>query len=308
MTKKNLLAGAVDIGGTKVSVGLVNSSGEVMTKISFSTPVAEGPRFCADAIVAALNDQLTERSLRFHDLEGIGIGCAGPVDVERGTIENPYTLPGFESYPLTAEISKRTGLTAVIENDVNTSLLGEVFLYDLKERHVLMITFGTGIGVAAYKNGDLYTTRKSSHPEMGHVLVDRYGPSCYCGNRGCFESLCSGTALNRRAYEEGYGDFSHLFEAYHEGDFKAVDLMTTMFYQLKAGLWNLMTVFRPEIVILGGGVMKQYFEFFKGALQKLLPESWDFIDHYTLQAAQTQNDSALVGAANLILRETKFYE
>lgn len=167
MTKKVLLAGAVDIGGTKVSVGLVNSSGEVMTKIFFSTPVVEGPCFCADTI---------------------------------------------------------------------------------------------------------------------------------------------GAALNRRANEEGYGDFSHLFEAYHEGDFKAVDLMTTMFYQLKAGLWNLMTVFRPEIVILDGGIMKQYFEFFKGALQGLLPKSWDFIDHYTLQAAQTQNDSALVGAANLILREAKFYE
>ena len=145
MEKKTTLAGAVDIGGTKVSVGLVNNKGSVLIKNEFSTPIKEGPEQCIEAITSTLESQLFVEEMTFKDLRGIGIGCAGPVDAQLGLIQNPYTLPGWEGYPFTEILKLRTGINVTIENDVNAALLGEVRLKNLSEKRVLMITFGRSL-------------------------------------------------------------------------------------------------------------------------------------------------------------------
>tara|TARA_B100001964_G_scaffold10466_1_gene11167 strand:+ start:1121 stop:2032 length:912 start_codon:yes stop_codon:yes gene_type:complete len=303
MEKKISLAGAVDIGGTKVSVGLVNSKGSVLLKNEFSTPVKEGPEQCIEVIASTLESQLFKEKMTFRDLSGIGIGCAGPVDTQLGLIQNPYTLPGWEGYPFTEILKVRTGKNVTIENDVNAALLGEVRLKNLSEKRVLMITFGTGIGVATFTKSALYAIENSYHPEMGHMQIDPTGPQCYCGNSGCFESLCSGKALHKRSQERGYSDFNHLFQAYEKGDQNALKFMRGVEEHLRTGCWNLMIVFKPEIIILGGGIMKRYFKFVSDSIYKGIPETLGLIDLYQLMNAEIDNDSALVGGAELIFRK-----
>jgi glucokinase len=136
---------------------------------------------------------------------------------------------------------------------------------------------------------------------MGHVLADINGPDCYCGHKGCFESLWSGSALNRRAKENGYQDFDDLYSAGLEKEDRACSLMEKITLQYKNGMWNLMIIFKPQIVVLGGGLMKKYFSFAEGLLRDDLDRVEDFVEPFGVYPAGEFGDPALVGASRLIL-------
>lgn len=297
---KERYVGAVDIGGTKILTGIVDSQGKVWGERSF--PTATGPgsaEACAQLAAGSLRSLTVDLSIPFQELGGIGIACTGPVDTLSGTVENPYTLPGWEGFPLTEKLRRLTGLKVVLENDVNGALLGEVMLRGLQQRRVLMIAFGTGIGVAVCDRGALYEAGRF-HPEMGHVIVDRDGPECYCHHRGCFESLWSGASLNQRAAQAGHKDFDHLFAQYEQDDSQATAFMDQARHQLQNGVWNLMSIFKAELIILGGGLMKRYFKFAKEAIEADLGSLEDFTGKFEILPAGVMGDPALVGAARLI--------
>lgn len=291
---------AVDIGGTKILTGIVDSHGKVHVERSFPTMTGEGgAKKSVQLIAESLRSLSEDLSIPFQELGGIGLACTGPVDTVKGTVENPYTLPGWEGFPLTDTLRQLTGLKAVLENDVNGALLGEVMLRDLERSRVLMIAFGTGIGVAACNRGALYEAGRF-HPEMGHVIVDRDGPECYCRHRGCFESLWSGAALNSRSVQAGFKDFDQLFIAGGQGDRKAAAFVDQARHQLQNGVWNLMSIFKAEVIILGGGLMKRYFEFARDVIQADLRSLLDFTGEFEIVPAGVLGDPALVGAARLV--------
>ncbi len=299
MTKKFM--GAVDIGGTKIQVGIVDAEGIVMKEKCIPTVTGEQKAEKAIvSIVTILEEFCTQMGMTVSSLGGIGIACAGPVNVTKGIIENPYTLPGWEGYPIVKRMEELTGITVKMENDANAALLGEVLLRNLKYHKVLMLTFGTGIGAACWNRGFLYREGEY-HPEMGHVIVASYGETCYCRHKGCFESLCSGTAVNKRAQEIGYEDFNYLFQAYKNGEEKAGIFIENFSQEIKNGLWNLSIIFKPDIVILGGGLMKDYFEFVKEIiLEDYGSECEDFVYPFQVLPASEQVNPALAGA-NMIL-------
>jgi glucokinase len=293
----------IDIGGTKTAIGIGQMIGghvEIRSSSRILTDAPAGPLAFIERAVQTIDRLIVEQHLVREELQGIGIGCTGPIDVKKGIIMNPYTLPGWESFELADRFRQRFKVPVRMENDVNVILLGEVALSQLYHKNVSLIMFGTGIGIACYQSGSLHTTRSSYHPEMGHTIVSETGPACYCGNHGCMESLVSGKAINASAREAGFDDFEGLYQHYLEGDERAVALMERKLHQMASGIWNILLIFHSDIVILGGGLMQKFYDFFSEQLTRHIPGSVDFTGKFVFSSTHPDDTSSLVGAITLI--------
>lgn len=300
-----VLTGAVDIGGTKIQVGIVDDTGKFLAENCFPSDCShQSGEQAMDQVIGILKNQCAEQGLSLEDLQGIGVACSGPVNLLTGTIENPYTLPGWMGFPIVQYLSEHSGLEVKLENDANGALLGEVFQRDLKEKKVLMITIGTGIGVAFWSNGSLYRSGKY-HPEMGHVIVSSEGETCYCGHRGCFESRCSGKAMNERAAAAGYSEFDELYRKAQNGDAKAAELIAEILQDLKNGIWTLNIIFKPEVMIFSGGFSQKYFSLIRDAVTKDSEGKEDFLSSFSILPACENKNTALVGA-NMLFKKGVF--
>lgn len=294
------VVGAVDIGGTKIMAGIADEHGHVICSESFPTVLGEGGAETSLKRIVQLLERQRRKETKGHcHLQRIGVVCAGPVDTREGIVQNPYTLPGWEEYPLSERLSEATGVPVFLENDANGALIGEVALRNLYSERVLMVTVGTGIGAAFMDRGVLYQTGQGYHPEMGHIVISSQKDICYCGQSGCFENLCSGTAVNRRAALKGYLDFDQLFTFGKQGDQTALGILKEITDDFCRGLWNLCVIFKPDVVILGGGIMDQYYSFFSEKYLHFIKGKEDFVGRLQLAMVSTQSAPALVGAAQL---------
>lgn len=292
--------GAVDIGGTKIAVGIVDGKGNLLEEDSFPTnPKQQSPEEAMEQVVCLLKKQCDKQSICFENLKGIGISCAGPVNIQEGTVDNPFTLPGWEGFHLVDYLQDRSKLPVRLENDANGALLGEIFQRGLENRRVLMVTIGTGIGVAFWESGKLFSHRKY-HQEMGHIIASGEKRNCYCGHEGCFESCCSGTALNARAVEAGYQDFDDMYKAaIQQREDKAKTLLHTISRDIANGMWTLNIVFKPEVIILAGGFTRRYFEYFKEVILADSKGKEEFLDDFLILPTSNDANPALIGAKML---------
>ncbi len=300
--KTGSVCGAVDIGGTKISIGLVDREGTLLVRDVIPTPTQGDPEKTVKAVSSLLRSQAAAVGEQWDALAGIGIGASGPVDCLSGVIRNPYTLPGFLDYPIVKRMAAETGHTVVIDNDVNVSLLGEIKLGSLHDRTVLFTAFGTGVGVAVWFAGTgLYRAGTSGyHPELGHMIIDNDGPLCYCTNRGCLESTLSGKALNKRAEELGYRDFDRLYRAAGEHDQAAKQYLELCAKRLQRAFWNLLTIFKPEILYLGGGIVDAYYDFIRSSIEQQITPVFGFFEEFEIRRAVRDHGSAMAGASALI--------
>lgn len=261
------LALGVDIGGTKISAGVVTSSGEVLRYERWPMPKIVDERATTD-IVNALVDSL----LRDYPQVGeIGIGCAGYVEWPSGIVRYAANS-SYRGYMIRDHLANRTGLRTVIDNDGNVAAWAEYCVgAAMGHRIAVMLTAGTGIGGGACLDGQLFRGSSGLGLEIGHVIVDPGGPRCGCGNDGCLEARVSGTALAQRAKEvaatnggkrliELAGDVEKItgevvFAAAGQGDKAALDLFNEMGFWLGTGVACLVTLFDPTVVVLGGGMM-----------------------------------------------------
>lgn len=299
------LLGAVDIGGTKIQVGLLTETGRVLGEESFPTDVTgRSGRETVQEIVKRLDALCTQAGVARESLLGIGIFCAGPLDTQRGTVENPYTLPGWEGLPLAGLLAEATGLPVKLDNDANGALLGEVFTRGLGHKRVLMVTLGTGIGVAYWNGEDLYRSGRY-HPEMGHVIAASRGPRCYCGKVGCFESLCSGSACNDRAKAAGYPGFGEMLAAARLSEPAAKEALNEILQDFQNGIWTLRVIFKPEVLILAGGFGKAYFPLLQEAISGENENQEDFTGFSQILPESDVPNAALLGVCMLPWKKKK---
>lgn len=285
-----IIAG-VDIGGTYARVALLTPQGKKLAMRSSPLQPERGPDAGLDLIANLIRDAL-------HDsgsgrLAGIGVGASGPVDSVRGLIQNPYTLPTWENVPIVAELERVFQTPVVLENDADSAALGEYWLGSGRNvRRLYAITVGTGIGTAFLLDGKVYRGLDGAHPEAGHHLVDPDGPLCYCGVRGCWESLASGTAIAAFARQQALGTDNRILtlangqleaitaelvaQAAHEGDPLASQIMSKAASDFTRGLLNVIAFFIPDMVVLSGGVMRSQGLF--------LPAIHEGITHYSVMS------------------------
>jgi len=293
----------IDIGGTKVSVAAVREDGAIASETSIPTESRRGFDSGVARITAAIAGVLGRCGWGARDLHGIGVGCAGPVDRERGTIENPHTLPGWSGGGIVEALRAAFGCPVLLENDADMALLGEFHAgagrgFD----PVVMLTFGTGVGGAALAGGKLLRGAGGEHPELGHVLVDPAGPPCYCGSRGCLEVLASGPAVAAAA--PGLGDARRVLALAAAGDPAAVRGREQALRATASAAFSILHSLLPERLVLGGGMMDEHYEAFAAAVADsigraaLIPRG-----RVSVARAQLGNRAGLVGAARATWEE-----
>ena len=264
------LVGAIDVGGTKIAAAVVGNDGRILAH-------AEAPTAPDQGYGAAL-ERMSRMLRRVFDecggtVAGIGIGSTGPIDPETGIYGEVGTLPGWKGSPLAADLRREFGLPVVVENDADAAALAEV-RWGVgrglpRNASLLYVTISTGIGVGVVLDGRLYHGAGGAHPEIGHMVLDASGPVCYCGARGCWEVLASGPALE--AWMKGQNQAEPLTarricELARRGDGLARQAAVRASHYLGLGLANLVTMFCPHVIALGGGLMQSADLLLPGAL------------------------------------------
>jgi glucokinase len=262
----------VDLGGTNVRVGAVTPEGELLGVQETLIEARLGP----DIGVKKISDLVAEISTEVNQpVLGIGIGSTGPLDRERGSIQNPYTLPGWEDVDIITPLKERYGVPVALENDADAAALGESWAGAGQDvSRLAMITIGTGVGSGFVFNGKIYRGVAGYHPEGGHIIVDPAGPACYCGAFGCWESLVCGPAIARFArqapmielswiYQACAGQLDRIdavmvFEAARAGDRLACQLVEKTANYIALGLVSVIMLYLPDCIVLTGGVVRSY--------------------------------------------------
>jgi glucokinase len=282
----------VDIGGTKVAVGLVNNDGTILAQAR--TPmVASGT---AEAAFQAVTDAIDSMSVApvsaprsGSGFRSIGICAPGPLDPKTGVVLNPPNLPCWRNFPLAEKIVDRYQVPVKVDNDANAAALAETRWGAARRfRYVFYATIGTGIGTGIVLDGRIYHGNTGSAGEGGHVSIDYRGPLCSCGKRGCIEILASGRAIGTRAraklaadparhsaiLELAHGDVATVTsefvgEAFKAGDALAREILLETVEVLTPWFGNIVDLLDPDILVVGGGVAAMLQPFFSEIKNRL---------------------------------------
>jgi len=298
------LALGIDIGGTKMAVAVVDVPGAIRVRETLATEAEQGFPRAVERLTAAAERLLQSCGCRPDQLSGIGIGCAGPVDPRRGLINNPYTLTGWNACDIVSPLHARFGRPVYLENDADAAALGECFAgAGSGFSPVVMLTFGTGIGGSVIVDGQIYRGANGEHPELGHIPISRDGPLCYCGIRGCLESLASGAAIGNAGHNGGFQDARHVFAAARQQQAAAQAIVARAVDAAATAAWTICHTFLPQRLILGGGMMDDQFDLFAQAMKERLSTATQFSrDGVSITRAALGNDAGVIGAASIPLR------
>ncbi len=264
------IVGAVDIGGTKIAAGAIADDGTILASSEIPTLPEKGFAFAMERTKDMLRQLAATANITF---EGIGVACPGPLDPWTGVIDEVGTLPGWQGGSLNRVLGDEFKVRVAVENDADAAALAEAHWGAGKgSRRLIYITVSTGIGGGIILDGQLYRGVNGAHPELGHQIIDSSaGPLCYCKARGCWESLASGSALAAWVQEQTPlatartgAEIASLAE---RGDALAIKAMDREGYYLGLGLANIITLFAPDTIVLGGGVMKSRHLFLERTLQ-----------------------------------------
>lgn len=280
----------VDIGGTKVSVTLGDSRGRILAKEIVPTETGKKAKHCVERIVAVL-EQLRASTGRNQKISGIGVGIPGPMDPQKGIVEKSPHLSGWHGVPLKSTLQRKLRLPVFITNDANAAAVGEkMFGAGRGVQDFVYLTISTGIGGGIILDGKLFLGSTFGAGEVGHTVIVPEGEKCGCGNRGCLEAYASGTAIAQFVHREiSQGKKSivqQLAGAHHKitaeviaAAAKRKDSLGLEAYRragnfLGIGLANLINVLNPELLILGGSVMKSSNLFWGPMRRSLKQHAW----------------------------------
>jgi glucokinase len=289
----------IDVGGTKISAGLVSPSGKVVKRSRLDTPRGSGRAVLDEIAVAAAQ-------VWMPGVKAVGIGLPGLVDAERGIFLGGPNLPkSLRGAKMAACFSRRLGVPVSLDNDARCFALGEAAFgagrgYDT----VVGVTVGTGIGSGIVMGGRPYRGRDNAAGEIGHTMIDGCGPKCSCGIPGHYEAMASGTAAEKiyRLISKRRLSLADISERTGRGDRRASETMAFVAWWLGVGLANLVHTLNPDCIVVGGGGAKA-----KGLLRAAKKSFADNLAFRELKStpilpAKLGEDANLIGAAELVRR------
>jgi glucokinase len=314
----------VDLGGSKILTAVINTQSKILSHDYRATPASKGAEVVVQEILDSADHALEQAGISGARLRAIGIGAPGISNPERGIVFTSPHLPEWHNVPLRDIIEKRSGKKTFLMNDANAAAVGELhFGAGRGARNFIYITISTGIGGGIVINGELYTGAIGTAGEVGHMTIDDNGPLCNCGNKGCWETLASGSALAREAKHQiqkgvptsilhyAGGDVQKVTAeiiqtAAEHGDALAKELIARTSYYLGIGLANLINLFNPELIIIGGGLSNMgdmlLSPAFKVAGDRAYKEAYRAV---RFALAELGVNSGAIGAAAFALSEMK---
>jgi glucokinase len=272
VTNRDLLILGIDLGGTKILTSVINPQGKMLSRDHSTTPAVKGPEGVIQAILESADRALKGASITIGGISAIGVGAPGLSDPKRGILFTSPNLPGWEDVPLRDIIQESLKKKVFLINDGNAAALGEYCFGAAKGvSHFVYVTISTGIGGGIVIDGQIYNGATGLAGEIGHMTISDEGPTCHCGNKGCWEVLASGTALARAAQKRiELGEETTILSfaggkvenvtaeavnsAAEKGDRMANELIQKTAHYVGVGLANLVNIFNPEMIVIGGGL------------------------------------------------------
>jgi glucokinase len=314
----------IDLGGTKILTAVVDSQGNMLSRDHSKTPAAQGEDALLRAIVESVGRALDQSGLAAGDLAAVGVGAPGLSNPKTGVLYTSPNLPAVHDVPLKEIIERELTRKTFILNDANAAAFGEFsFGAGRGARYFIYVTVSTGIGGGIVIDGRIYSGFSGVAGEVGHMTIQDDGPRCGCGNIGCWEALASGTALAREARErikEGAkteilkyadGDLEKvraevIEKAAEEGDGLAAELIAHTAHYLGVGLANLINIFNPELIVIGGGLSNIGDRLLQPAFDTARSRSFPQAQRSVRFArAELGRNSGVLGAAAFALKEVE---
>jgi glucokinase len=292
---------ALDIGGTKIAVGLVSADGELLHHAQLPTPAAD-----AEAVWSVAERLLTDAlAVAGGDVRGVGIASAGPIDLPTGTV-SPINITAWQRFPIADRVAAATGLPVRLGGDGLCMAMGERWRGAGRDAQFMLgMVVSTGIGGGLVLDGAPYDGRTGNAGHVGHVVVEPDGVLCTCGGHGCVETVASGPHLARWAHDNGWdapptADAKDLADAANRGDPIAVQAFRRGTTALAMAIASVAAVCDLDLVVIGGGVAKAgplLFDPLRAALKTYA--GLQFLQELRVLPAELGGDAGLVGAAAL---------
>lgn len=308
----------VDLGGTNIAVGVVDNDGRILYKDSVPTlREREYPEIVKDMAQLILK-VIEHEGISIKDVDSIGVGCPGTPDRKAGILVYANNLK-FDNAPLRDELQKYINIPVYIDNDANVAALAESVAGAARgAAHSVTITLGTGVGSGIIIDGKVYSGFNDSGAEIGHTVICIDGEPCTCGRNGCWEAYASATALINQTRAAAKNNPDSLlntitgsdinkieaktaFDAAHLGDNTALKVIDKYIAYLAEGITNVINIFQPEILCIGGGVCKQGEYLLKPLRERVFQRVYSrgSTRQCQIKVAEMGNDAGIVGAAML---------
>jgi glucokinase-like ROK family protein len=311
----------IDIGATSLDIALANATGVIIDREAEAADVRRAPEKLLSRCRELILKIITAHDIQPEQILGIGVGVPGPVNFDKGVLVAPPLMPGWENYPI-GEFFKETFTSAfvVVDNDVNIMALGEQFSGNAAEiDHFILIKIGTGIGSGIMADRKIHRGNDGCAGDIGHICVDKEGPVCRCGNRGCLEAMAAGPAIAEKAMQaviEGKSDILkrmsennggvltpvHVNAACREGDEVALGIIRESGQMIGEVLASLVNFFNPSHIIIAGGIANcgnhLLIAIKRTVLRRSLPLA---TSNLTISFSKTGADAGILGAISLVL-------
>ena len=314
-----MIYAGVDVGGMSIKCCLATEEGKILVKDSFVTKEGITCAEMAEQTALFLKDLAKRINLSESEIASVGMGTPGTVDGKKGVIVYSNNIV-LKHAPIVKEMKKYLSCPIYVENDANVAALGEMLFGAAKgQNDVVMITLGTGVGTGIIANGKMITGKGGAGAEGGHSVIRIGGEKCSCGNRGCYEAYASATALLRqteqmvarrpdsllaRMWQEKGRSGIVPFDAAKAGDPAGVAVIRKYVNYVAAGLQGIVNIFRPDVVLIGGGISNQGDYFIKRVSRKLnrIVYGAGINPRVKVKAAELKNDAGLLGAVALAIK------
>jgi glucokinase len=306
----------IDVGGTKVAAALIEGT-DASHKVEHPTALDS-----SEAVIAGIEAAAREVMERAGvEPAGVGLGVPSQIDFATGTVLGSVNIP-LQGVALGDELSSRLGAPVFVDNDANVAALAEAQVVDGgPATHLVMYTLGTGVGGGVIIDGHIYRGATGLGAELGHAVIQHDGPPCQgnCPNRGCLETMCSGTALERDALEaarkhpdsalgrvaaSGAIAGKHVVEAADAGDPHALELFDRLGMLFGVGLSGAINTFEPQHIVVGGGLSRASRFFLDRAVEEARTRALPALAaRVQISLAKGGTDAGVMGAGLLALHE-----
>lgn len=309
----------VDLGGTNIAIGIVNENYEIIKKGSVPTNAQNGADYIIENMAALALRLCDESGIAFSEIESIGIASPGIANCDTGVVEYANNLP-FKKFPIASKLSEKLGgfKNIKIANDANAAAWGEAVSGAAKgTTYSIMVTLGTGVGGGIIIDNKIYTGFNYAGAELGHIVIEANGRQCTCGRKGCWEAYSSATALIKMTREkieecEKSGRKTLMSSApkvsgrtacdcMRQGDEAAKEVYDKYISYLATGLINIVNIFQPEVISLGGGVSGEGQSLIDSLTPIIKREQYGcgIVTETQIKIAKLGNDAGIIGAAAL---------
>ncbi|MBI1987023.1 MAG: ROK family protein [Nitrospinae bacterium] len=317
--EERVRAVGVDLGGTNIRAILVDRQGTILWRERGPTDAHLGPETVIDNIVSLVSHVLERKGVARELIEGVGVGTPGPLNPHTGVVYGAPNLPGWEQIPLKERLEERLELSIQVENDANVAAWGEYrFGAGRGAQSLVCITLGTGLGGGIILGGEIWRGSAYMAGEIGHMIIERDGPSCNCGNRGCLEAFVSAASLRVRVREKlkdgGVASAirplveqgeevapERLYQEAVKGDRFCREILREAGERLGIGLINVIHILNPEVIVLTGGLMGAREILLETALKEVEAKAFPWAALRTrIVPGELGDDAGPLGAAALL--------